>query len=275
MEYSRQMLAVSALVLAFAPGLRPYHDSCASRLSGMPRMDAKAPYRSDGKFDYFRVQREVTVTLPKPLGARLEECAPAGVRVEELQEGGSAQETGLLKKGDKLLSVCGEDVKLSSFDSVMELLVGAPEEVELKVVRTNIMRKPRAVVAAPTLTIDGVAGEAAKGVILRNAVLDGGVELYKGMMAKMSNCGGAGQCSTCWVNVVEGAENLSPPTDVELRKLKKKPETCARTVRTAVPGWLAAGCCLLLLAAACCRLLQAALPIFTELTRELAFCSRP
>ena len=112
---------------------------------------APAPYRSDANFDYFRSARTLGVTLPKPLGAVLEEVAPAGVRVEELQEGGSAMETGLLKKGDKFLSVLGEDVSSSSFDEVMALLMASPDDkpVEITVRRVVITRKPRATVAAP------------------------------------------------------------------------------------------------------------------------------
>ena len=79
---------LSVLLVAFTPGFRPAYERSGTRMSGVPRMDAKTPYRSDDQFDYFRIAREVTVTLTKPLGAQLEECAPAGVRVEELVEGG-------------------------------------------------------------------------------------------------------------------------------------------------------------------------------------------
>ena len=76
------------------------------------------PFRSDEEFDYFRRPKQVTVTLSKPLGIVLEPCAPSGVRVEDLQDDGSAAATGLLKKGDRLRSIQGEDVSKSDFDSV-------------------------------------------------------------------------------------------------------------------------------------------------------------
>lgn len=78
----------------------------------------ETPFRSDDQYDYFRRPKQVVVSLPKPLGAVLEECAPSGVRIQELQEGGSGLETGLLKKGDRVRTVQGEDVSQSSFDAV-------------------------------------------------------------------------------------------------------------------------------------------------------------
>ena len=208
-----------AVVLAsagYAPLLSPVRP--ASR-HAVPVMMPE-PFKSDANFDYFRVSRQVSVTLTKPLGAVLEESPPSGVRVEELQEGGSAAETGLLRKGDKLLSVQSQDVKTASFDEVMSLLTDAPDEVELVVVRTQISRKPRVM---PKLTIDGTEyGNVDKGVILRTAIIDAGVEVHRGLKAKMSQCGGNGQCSTCWVSVVDGADNLSPPTDVEKKRGAKR-----------------------------------------------------
>ena len=193
-----------------------------------------APFKSDADFDYFRVSREVSVTLPKPLGAVLEECAPSGVRVEELQDGGSAAETGLLRKGDRLLSVQSNDVRTASFDEVMQLLVEAAEDVELVVVRTNIVRKPRVV---PTLAIDGVGmGPVPKGAILRTAIIDAGVEVHRGLKAKMSQCGGNGQCSTCWVKIVDGMESLSPRTAVESKRGGKKPEDYRMACQAFVNG---------------------------------------
>ena len=216
-----------ALVAAASTAWTPAARMCAPTLT---------PYRSDANFDYFRVPKELSVTLPKPLGAVLEEAAPSGVKVQELQEGGSGAETGLLKKGDKFVSVCGADCAALDFDSVMAMLVDAPGEVELQVVRTSIVRKPRAAVEPSLLTVDGKDSSVQKGVILRQAVVDTGAELYKGWMAKAQQCGGAGQCSTCWVNVVEGAENLSAMTEVEQRKGKKKPEGYRMSCQAIVQG---------------------------------------
>lgn len=76
---------------------------------------------------------------------------------------------------------------------------------------------------------------AADGANLREKAVQNNIELYT-FMGKMMNCGGYGQCGTCIVEIVEGMENLSPRTDVENRKLKKKPETYRLACQTLVNG---------------------------------------
>lgn len=76
---------------------------------------------------------------------------------------------------------------------------------------------------------------AASGANLRLRALENGIDLYT-FMGKMMNCGGYGQCGTCVIEVVEGMENLSPRTDVENRKLKKKPENYRLACQTLVNG---------------------------------------
>ena len=201
--------------------------------SRVAALRAQAPFKSDAQYDYFRKIRQISVTLAKPLGAVLEECPPAGVRVEELQDGGSAAETGLLKKGDRIRSVQGVDVSQADFDEVMELLVGAPAEVELGVGRVVVTRRPR---IAPTLTVDGSPVEVESGVIMRTAITANGFELYRGLMAKAQQCGGGGQCNLCWVDVVDGADKLSPKTDAERKRGKKKPESFRMACQALING---------------------------------------
>ncbi len=76
---------------------------------------------------------------------------------------------------------------------------------------------------------------AANGANLREKTLQNGIDLYT-LMGKMMNCGGYGQCGTCIVEIVEGIDNLSPRTDVENRKLKKKPDTYRLACQTLVNG---------------------------------------
>ena len=75
----------------------------------------------------------------------------------------------------------------------------------------------------------------ATGVNLRQKAVENGIDLYT-LKGKLMSCGGYGQCSTCVVNVVEGAENLSPRTDFENRKLKRRPETCRLACQSMVNG---------------------------------------
>lgn len=76
---------------------------------------------------------------------------------------------------------------------------------------------------------------AAQGANLRFKALENGIDIYT-LMGKMMNCGGYGQCGTCIVEVVEGADNLSPKTDVEKRKLRKKPDSYRLACQTLVNG---------------------------------------
>jgi ferredoxin len=75
----------------------------------------------------------------------------------------------------------------------------------------------------------------ADGANLRFKALENGVDLYT-LVGKLTNCNGYGQCGTCIVEIAEGMDNLSPKTDVELRKLKKKPENYRLACQTLVYG---------------------------------------
>ncbi len=75
----------------------------------------------------------------------------------------------------------------------------------------------------------------ATGVNLRQKAVENGIDLYT-LKGKLMSCGGYGQCGTCVVNVVEGAENLSPRTDFENRKLKRRPDTCRLACQSMVNG---------------------------------------
>jgi ferredoxin len=70
---------------------------------------------------------------------------------------------------------------------------------------------------------------------LRQEALDHGIGIYK-LKGKLMNCGGYGQCGTCVVEVVDGMNNLSPRTEVEERKLKRKPDTYRLACQTLVQG---------------------------------------
>ncbi|MEB3178130.1 MAG: 2Fe-2S iron-sulfur cluster-binding protein [Nostocaceae cyanobacterium] len=74
---------------------------------------------------------------------------------------------------------------------------------------------------------------AADGANLRLKAMQNGIDIYK-LYGKMMNCGGYGQCGTCIVEIVEGAENLSPRTDVENKFLKKKPANYRLACQTLV-----------------------------------------
>ncbi|AGY57304.1 2Fe-2S iron-sulfur cluster-binding protein [Gloeobacter kilaueensis] len=75
------------------------------------------------------------------------------------------------------------------------------------------------------------------GTILRDALLKNSIDIYKGM-AKLLNCGGVGQCGTCVVEILTGAEQLSERTAVEEQKLRNKPVSYRLACQTVVSGEL-------------------------------------
>ena len=76
---------------------------------------------------------------------------------------------------------------------------------------------------------------AADGANLRLKAMENSIDIYK-LIGKMTNCGGNGQCGTCIVEIVEGMENLSPRTNVENQKFKKKPDNYRLACQTLVNG---------------------------------------
>ena len=73
------------------------------------------------------------------------------------------------------------------------------------------------------------------GANLRIKALENGIDLYK-FVGKLTNCGGYGQCGTRVVEIAEGIENLSPRTDFESKKLKRKPDNYRLACQTIVNG---------------------------------------
>ncbi len=69
---------------------------------------------------------------------------------------------------------------------------------------------------------------------LRELVMKENLQLY-GLKGILGNCGGAGQCSTCFISVEGGNKNsLSPITSVEEEKLKNRPENWRLACQTLI-----------------------------------------
>jgi ferredoxin len=75
----------------------------------------------------------------------------------------------------------------------------------------------------------------AQGANLREKALENRIDIYT-LKGKLTNCGGYGQCGTCLVEIAEGIENLTPKTDFEIKKLRKKPENYRLACQTIVNG---------------------------------------
>ena len=207
-----------AYVLPQAPTLRTPLPQSPARAGAPAVMQAKP--------------EAVRLSLAKPLGLVLEERpgGAGGVYVESLVDGGSALASGAVQPGDVVVSVAGTVVASLDFDSVMEAIGAAPDEVALTLARLPAAGAPAAPAApAPAaaewakVTVPGVgASDVRTGTILRTALLDNKVEVYT-FKGKMMNCGGVGQCNFCTVRVVDGMDSLSERTPGEEKFLKKKP----------------------------------------------------
>ena len=81
---------------------------------------------------------------------------------------------------------------------------------------------------------EGIDIKCKPGENLRDLVLRERLQLY-GLKGILGNCGGAGQCSTCFVSVEGGDKNaLSPLTVVEEEKLKNRPENWRLACQTLI-----------------------------------------
>ncbi|CAL1378212.1 unnamed protein product [Linum trigynum] len=89
-------------------------------------------------------------------------------------------------------------------------------------------------VLMPDGTPDVHMRRAIGGQKLRDIMLDSNIELYGPYARPLLNCAGGGTCATCMVEVVQGKELLSPRTDKENEKLKKKPKNWRLACQTTV-----------------------------------------
>ncbi len=81
---------------------------------------------------------------------------------------------------------------------------------------------------------EGIDVQCKPGENLRDLVIKEKLQLY-GLKGILGNCGGAGQCSTCFVSVEGGPKNsLSPLTPVEEEKLKNRPENWRLACQTLI-----------------------------------------
>ena len=81
---------------------------------------------------------------------------------------------------------------------------------------------------------EGIDVQCKPGENLRELVIREKLQLY-GLKGILGNCGGVGQCSTCFVSVEGGTNNsLSPLTEVEEEKLKSRPDNWRLACQTLI-----------------------------------------
>ena len=81
---------------------------------------------------------------------------------------------------------------------------------------------------------EGLEVQCNPGSNLREIVIKEKLQLY-GLKGMLGNCGGEGQCSTCFVSIEGGSKNsLSPLTSVEEEKLKNRPKNWRLACQTLI-----------------------------------------
>ena len=81
---------------------------------------------------------------------------------------------------------------------------------------------------------EGIDIQCKSGENLRELIIKEKLQLY-GLKGILGNCGGVGQCSTCFVSVEGGTKNsLSPLTAVEEDKLKNRPDNWRLACQTLI-----------------------------------------
>ena len=81
---------------------------------------------------------------------------------------------------------------------------------------------------------EGIDIQCQPGQNLRELVIKEKLQLY-GLKGILGNCGGAGQCSTCFVSIEGGNTNsLSPLTSVEEEKLRNRPDNWRLACQTLI-----------------------------------------
>ena len=81
---------------------------------------------------------------------------------------------------------------------------------------------------------EGIDIQCKPGENLRELIIKEQLQLY-GLKGILGNCGGVGQCSTCFVSIEGGMKNsLSPLTVVEEEKLKNRPDNWRLACQTLI-----------------------------------------
>ena len=181
----------------------------------------------------------ITLQLTKPLGMILEEMegASGGVVVTDVNDTGSAGPYATQIQQTQIVSINNVNVRSYTFDQMMSTIGELPTDE----VVTMEFQKPRAPLQAGTdvtisvLTSNGetISIPAKVGDNLRQTLLNNNIEVYQGMQ-KISNCGGAGQCTLCAFDFVSSESSWEERSDYESSRLKKFPTarlTCLNPIQ--------------------------------------------
>ena len=179
----------------------------------------------------------IVTSIPKPMGMDLvevEQDAPRGVMIGDLNPDGNAKANGKIYKGLFLVAVNGVDVKYKTFDEIIDVIMSAEGNIEVTCVNPEDVFKGKALLDVTTLSGEKVQIECLKGQNLRKVLLDSKCDIYSGT-EKLTNCGGGASCGTCVVDVTFNAD-WEARADFEAKKLKKYAPSARLSCSTVVEG---------------------------------------
>ena len=105
-----------------------------------------------------------------------------GVCIESINDNGSIKQNKKVYNGLYLIQINNNDVKYSTFDEVMSILIDHPIENKLDLIfidPRNVM-KGNAELTVQTMDNQVIKINTLKGLILRNVLRDNNIEIYTG-----------------------------------------------------------------------------------------------
>jgi len=105
-----------------------------------------------------------------------------GVCIESINDNGSIKQNKKVYNGLYLIQINNNDVKYSTFDEVMSILIDHPLENKLDLIfidPRNVM-KGNAELTVQTMDNQVIKINTLKGLILRNVLRDNNIEIYTG-----------------------------------------------------------------------------------------------
>ena len=195
-------------------------------------------YMSDVSSSVSTTENTVTLQLTKPFGMMLEEIegSKGGVQVTDVGESGSAVQYADQIRNTQIIKINTIDVRQYDFDHMMTFIGQLPAD-EVVTIEFQTPKEPLKVGTPVTITVMTSNGNtipinAKVGDNLRQTLLSNDIEVYQGMQ-KLSNCGGAGQCTLCAFDFI-GDDEWEERSDYESSKLKKFPSarlTCLNNIQ--------------------------------------------
>jgi ferredoxin len=200
-------------------------------------------FMSDVSSSISTTENTVTLQLTKPFGMILEEIegTKGGVQVTDVGEAGSAVPYADQIRNTQITKINAIDVRQYDFDQMMTYIGQLPldEVVTIEFQQPKVPLKVGTPVTITVMTSNGdtIPINAKVGDNLRQTLLANNVEVYQGMQ-KLSNCGGAGQCTLCAFDFIVSDNNDNDEweerSDYESNRLKKFPSarlTCLNNIQ--------------------------------------------